>query len=177
METVKNNWPYLAVGAAAVGLATYLYLSNEYEAARVKEAKKEAKLRKKATEREAKAAAQKAEQERKEQELKELQKWPDCHNLLNMGDAHDKQLKSFDEWLKNKLAPHITHRGNFKVDKDHALDESDFVKIYHLIECYTNAKLFEKIKQGEEKRKPLFKAAMVDGVSAKVAEYLNNVSQ
>ena len=44
METAKNNWPYIAVGAAAVALGAYVYLNSEYEAVKVKEAKKEKKL-------------------------------------------------------------------------------------------------------------------------------------
>ena len=83
--------------------------------------------------------------------------WPECRAFLNMNDSSEKQMQAIEEWLKTKLAAHITHRGSFKTSKDNHLTEEDFIKVYDLIECYTNAKLFTSIKEADAQRKPLFK--------------------
>ena len=68
--------------------------------------------------------------------------WPECRDILNMNDSNEKHMAGIEQWLATKLSAHIAHRGSFKTGKDNHLNEEDFIRVYDLIECYTNAKLF-----------------------------------
>ena len=139
MESVKKNWPQIAVGVAAIAISLYILQRNSKK----------------------NMASMLIDYD----QIKGNE-WPQPRRIIDCRDKMIKQKLCLDKWMDSALKNYVSKNGTFVVDQENNLKEEDFFRIYDLIESVGKYELQNLRKKNEGARRELFQKSFVTGCSA-----------
>jgi len=111
LEKLKEHWPKIAVGIAAICMGYAAYKSYASESVLVSK-----------------------EGETQWKKGQDNKSWPVPRKVISESDSAESQREKLFNWLDKSLKEFFDKHGSFKFDNNNNLNEEDFLRIYDLIE-------------------------------------------